>query len=345
MREHIIMNIDFIKKHKQKTITLEEIKKNVKFCTQKELYTIIQEYIDKNILSPIKNSGYSYEQPFVYKKYRIIKDDYSEILEEISEIKILDMKYYRNHPDEFQKDKEKILKINNYFYTKPQNDMVLSINERSLEIFNDEKFLASDDCSKLLTKLKLKVEDFNIYKTPEIFMYYRNKNISSNKILIVENKDTFTTIKKALISGNKILGHVFDAVIYGEGRKIISSFNFISDEEFADFNSKNNIFMYFGDIDASGINIFYSLKKIYSDYKIVAFNEAYEYLLSQKEKYSHIKLHDDETVKKDIKITFEQISNCILWDKKLNDEILIFCNENKIIPQEVLNNRVLRERG
>ena len=39
---------------------------------------------------------------------------------------------------------------------------------------------------------------------------------------------------------------------------------------------------------------------MYSDYKIVAFNEAYEYLLSQKEKYSHIKIHDDETVKKDI---------------------------------------------
>lgn len=331
------MNTDFLYKHSNATISLAEIEANLQFENQKELYILINKYIANGILSPYGKATTA-RTPAVHLKYRIHKPENPDVLSKLQTIKLLDTQYYLKHINEVEGDYKYLVAINNYFAQSLPTDIELSVNERSLLIFNDEKFLSSKNGKKILSKINLSIDDFNIYYTPEIFMYFRNNSKSGN-VLIIENKDTWTTFKKNLIKNKSIFGLEFDAIIFGEGKKIINSFAFIRDEEFNHFNSKENTFYYFGDVDSSGISILYSLMQKYSDYNIVPFMLCYNILFSNIDKYSHIKYHDDETQKNDSCITIDKISYC--FPKVNHQQILNFCKENKIIPQEVVNNEIL----
>lgn len=335
------MELKFIKEHKTKTITIDEIKNHVKYTTQKELYDIVQEYIEKNILIPF-GKGTTYERPYLHKKYKIVPEDNSEILKEMEELKLLNMNHYKKNIQEFINHKSYLIAMNKYFTTSLSSDVTLSLNERSLKIFKDEKFLASKTGGKVIANVGRTLDDFNIYRTPEIFMYYRH-NTSSGNVLIVENKDTWTTFKKHLIKHNNILGKEFDAIIFGEGKKILSSFQFISESEFESFNSKGNTFYYFGDIDSSGISIMYRFMESYKQYNIVPFMEGYDILFENMDTYGHKKYHEDKTEKEDINITKEKIAKCFPHIDV--DAIYDFCKESKIIPQEVVNNEILIRGG
>lgn len=335
------MKIEEIKKWKNKTISLEEIKQIHNIKDNKDIKGIIDELLEKNIISIIKNSGFDFQKPHLYKKYRITQKDYSKELEEVKNIINLNMKYYIKNPSCYEEDKEFILKIENYFKNKKHNELELSINERSLEIFNDEKMLSeSVKLKTILGRLGLEIKDFNIYESKEIFMYYKNNIITNQKVLIVENKDTWNTIKRALIDNYDILGYNFDAVIYGEGKKIISSFAFIEDEEFKVFNSKENIFYYFGDLDSTGINIMDLLIKTYPQYKITPFHAGYEFLIKNIGITSHAKKDKNGNIKNDNKIEKDIISKYFMgYDV---DKIFNMCEKSHIVPQETLNNRIIR---
>jgi hypothetical protein len=335
------MHTDFIRQHKKKTITLDEIEKHLIFSSQKELYNLIQEYINHDILVPC-GKGMTYKTPSIPTKFKIIPEDHSEILEEINKLKLIDTKYYRKNPLEFEHHKKWLCAINKYFAKSIPEEIPLSLNERSLSIFKDEKFLSSKTGKTVITNLNLSLDDFNVYYAPEIFMYYRHTTQSGN-VLIIENKDTWVTFKKNLISNKNILNFEFDAIIFGEGKKIINSFSFIKDDEFNAFNSKENTFYYFGDVDSSGISILYSLIHKYNDYKIKPFMPCYEILFNNITQYGHIKYHEDLTEKKDNCISAEQIAFC--FPKTDINVLYDFCKQSKIIPQEVVNNEVLNRGG
>ena len=88
------------------------------------------------------------------------------------------------------------------FFKNGRPSTPLSINERSLQIFGNEKFLASPDCKKILNQYGLSMGLFNVYSTPEPFIYYTKHNDSKNA-LIVENKDTWYTMRKILMDTGK----------------------------------------------------------------------------------------------------------------------------------------------
>ena len=335
------MNTDFIYKHPKKTITLEKIEEELQFENQKELYGFINGCINSGILSPC-GRAMTARTPSVHLKYLIHKPENTDVLAKLNGIRHIDTKYYLKHAEDVDKDYEYLLAINNYFAQSLPTDVELSVNERSLLIFNDEKFLSSKNGKKILSKINLSVEDFNVYVVHETFMYYRH-NTKSGNVLIIENKDTWATFKRNLIKYKNIFGLEFDAIIFGEGKKIISSFEFIGDEEFNDFNSKKNTFYYFGDVDSSGISILYSLMQKYSDYNIVPFMAGYNILFKNMNKYGHVKYRDDETEKSDVYITADKILHC--FPSNNHQQILVFCRENKIIPQEVVNNEVLMRGG
>ena len=335
------MKIKEIKNWKNKTISLEEIKRIHKVQDNKDIKPIIDRLLEENIITVIKNSGLDFQKPHLYKKYRITQENYSEELDEIKTIINLNMKYYIKNPSSYREDKEYILKIEEYFKNKTQNEIELSINERSLEIFNDEKMLSeSPKLKSILGRLGLEIKDFNVYESKEIFMYYKNNVITNNKVLIIENKDTWNTIKKALIDNYSIFGYGFDAVIYGEGKKIISSFSFIEDDEFKTFNSKQNTFYYFGDLDSTGINIMDLFVKTYPQYKIVPFYPGYELLIENIGITSHLKTDKNGNPKNDNDIEKDTINK---YFQKYNvDKIFNLCKNSHIVPQETLNNKIIR---
>ena len=160
----------------------------------------------------------------------------------------------------------------------PSNRMEVSVNERSFALFGDEKFLASSAGRRLLQRLGIDYARLHCYETFEPFFYYSLAPREHNDVLIVENKDTFFTLKKHFTSGRHHWGGKnFRLLIYGEGKKILSSFAYFP--ELTDFHSKENQFYYFGDLDPEGITIFEGLAQRYPQFRFTPFQLFYEALL------------------------------------------------------------------
>lgn len=219
------------------------------------------------------------------------------------------------------------------FFKNGRPSTPLSINERSLQIFGNEKFLASPDCKKILNQYGLSMGLFNVYSTPEPFIYYTKHNNSKNA-LIVENKDTWYTMRKILMDTGKICGYEFKALIYGEGRKIQSSFEYMEADDTKDIHDIET-FYYFGDIDSSGLDILYKLIHTYPTYNIIPFEVGYKYLFSKK------KNGRTKDLKLSIPISFSECRIIDFLGEDALNEIYTLCNHDYIIPQELLNYEVL----
>ena len=100
-----------------------------------------------------------------------------------------------------------------------------SINERSFEIWGREKFLSKEQGKKVLSHCGLDLEFLDLYPTAEPLAYYSHTRETPQNLLILENKDTFFSMRRHLLEGGeKILGTEIGTLIYGGGKRIIRSF-------------------------------------------------------------------------------------------------------------------------
>lgn len=343
--EYTSIKTQLKKLSKTKTfISLSDLAKLSKITEHSDAVEMVNNLIKENIITPVESSKNTFKQPVIKEKYRLCKEnqDYSQYINELNFTLhySLDTQYYKQYLDQYILDRDKILKLSSYLTSNADDiqGIKLAINERSLLIFNDEKELLTADCKAILNRLGLRLDDLGIYYTPEPFFYYCNNKIKSDNVLIIENKDTWYTIRELIREGKPVLGVFFKAVIYGEGNKISSSFKDISYPDYNDFNSIHNKFYYFGDIDRGGVSIFLNLLKVSGDYSIIPFNTAYRILL-QNMQYSRVK-----TYKKAEKINKEEVYNAFnTLDRHEIDKILNLCSEKMILPQEIINNKILRE--
>lgn len=338
---------DLIKKYPNVYIELNYIEKTLKKPTPeilKEIFALIKSGDLETTKSSKKTGLYFQNGTPVPSKFKIIKKENIDYINEFKNYNYkLNLDYYKKSEkkEEYFKDKKNIEKISNYLNNQNTlniDNIPLSINERSFEIFGNEKFILSDEGLQLFKNLKISLELLNIYRTPEPFLYFKNQNCNNENILIIENKDTFYTMKNILSENKKIMGLNFNAIIYGEGRKIQQSFDGISLEQYKDFNNKNNNFYYFGDIDSDGIDILYKLKQNYQNYNIIPFYNGYNFLLKNEGKRRY---KDD---KKGKLINFEILKEIFIeFNEEKNNLIFEICNSNYILPQEILNNKELRK--
>jgi len=305
-----------------------------------DLHSTFQKLCDENIIEPTKSKETNGMTPPLKNKYRKIQadSDSNEIVIEMMKLnnKIDISKYYLNNHRAFINDKESILVINEYL-NNPSNT-VLTINERSWELFKDEKFLKSPSKKSngeiLLRNLGLKYEDLNCYYAYEPFIFFNKPefyNKQEREILIIENKDTFWSFHNLLFDSSSSLD--IDMLIYGEGNKINSSFQY---SEKLEISSKDKIW-YFGDIDREGLNIFNRLKERYPNYKIEIRTDMYEYLLNTV----------TENIPKAKKN--QRFSNSSLqmflgsMDEKYRNQVTEIIDNNLYIPQEVMNYKALQK--
>lgn len=332
--------MDKLINYPKKRINLSEIKELYTINDHKEMVSFINQCIYEGVLSPCKSSKKTYQLPQIYEKYHILhqksinEDALQELSYKLSHRLFID--YYRNHIEEYEEVREYVLKLSEYIKTNKNMQIPLSLNERSFDIFGNEKFLGTKLGQSILTKLQVSYDDLCIYKTPEPFFYYVNDRSESRKVLIIENKDTWYTIRKLLMQYKKVLGVDFKAIIYGEGRKIQRTFIDINYEEYNRFNSPDNVFYYFGDIDSYGIDILYFLINKYETYNIIPFYKAYSVLLSNAE------MKRNKEDKQNISLDIDKIQLCFKeYQQDTCNLILSICNENYILPQEILNNSIL----
>lgn len=266
-----------------KRISLEKLEAQYKTDSYQMLYRKVMELLETEKIKPVKASGINGKKPALYKEYWIIEkaEDNSSYIEELSYlyVPVISTDYYLNHIQQYQEDREWLLLLNHYFKTR-QNELKIpqSMNERSFAVWNREKFLKEEEGKKILKRCKISLETLNLYETTEPLAYYVHTRRTPQNLLIIENKDTFYSMRKHLMSGeNEILGLPVGTLIYGAGKGILKSFlDFtLCGEPY--MSEKENKIYYFGDLDYEGIGIYEKLAEISKpDYEILPFCRAYE---------------------------------------------------------------------
>ncbi len=246
----------------------------------------------------------------------------------------LTMTFYLKAPDQFQEDMFYLDAINAFLRSESHNNLscIVSVNERSFELFGDEKWMTSKAGSALLNRIKVDLDVFNCYRTPEPFFYVKKETVQKTVVnaLILENKDTFHTLRLLFKNGmNCWFGTAFDMLIYGEGKKIISSIEFMDDIE--ECRDKTINVYYFGDIDPEGISIFSKLHKVATVY-VSPFIPFYESLIV---KYRNRSKPKRSKKQENAKGNYEAFFSFI--DKEMSLEIKEIVDSGCYLPQEGLN--------
>ena len=301
-----------------------------------KLHHIIILLKENNRIKEILSSNYNGLNPPLKTRWQIIsrKDNEKWGKHKVLQLSdMLDFTYYKNHPI-YQTDLEweYIENIYNFLKFREEREWV-SIEERSLELFYDEKFLTKrKEVLKgkygILKRLGLSYEDLKMKKYSEMFIYW-NKGVEVIKnVIILENHSTFFTFKRIAEERGEILGFEPDILIYGEGKKIEKSFAFL--EEITDI-SKVEV-LYFGDIDSEGFGIYYRLKDRYPNIKIKLKYRAYYHLISICDRHYPL----GEQKKKNIYLAcfLEEIADYI--DGKSMDKLKYIWEKDFRIPQELI---------
>lgn len=321
---------------KKKTITIDELKKAFNIYEHKELVKFIDDLINQDKLQPIKSSEKTPNYPQIHKKYKIIQknNENSELIKELNTLYFsLSPSFYKKNLNLYEKHRDYIKILNSYLINNSSYlNNKISVNERSYEIFRDEKFLMSDLGKEICSHLNLDIyKSLNVYPTPEPFCYYSISSKTPQKILIIENKDTFISVMKLFVLGQtSILGEDISTIIYGEGYKIKSSFDYIYEDLTINYLSNvNNEILYWGDIDREGFVIYEVFKNKYANLNIKLFDKAYELMINKSKSINLSKIKNKQ--KSNYKNSLEELHN------DLKEEIVNIIDNKNYIPQEILN--------
>lgn len=296
----------------------------------------------KKVIKGIKSQGNNGMIPPLYKVYQVEKEkkDYSEY---ISEIKLLsplfNIEDYIKRLEKYVNNRDWILKLDKFLKKEfKELEEQLSINERSFQIFGEEKFLKENYRAIFETNSNLE-KKLNFYKTPEPFFSY-DIDIDKNKLkaLIFENKDTWYSFGKFLKENKNIKENfMFNSLIYGEGKKINRNYDSLTEFNETKYSGKEIEYFYFGDIDFEGIKIYENLKRINPHLKISLMKEFYKELIKRSKKIELPKTKDKQTEILE-GIFFDEIES----DAEYVKEIL---KNRYYIPQELLNYKAIKEIG
>lgn len=336
--------IDKILKNERKaTIDIYELEKKIKEILgqskpglfYKELADTILFFEDDGKIERVKASKqYSRDiriQTKYRKKYDIRTSDQEikgEILTHFHPT--MRLGFYIKNVSQYQMDKEILRSISQFLVNKGQKECFLSVNERSFELFGNEKLLSSNRGKKLLANIGITCEDLCCFETYEPFFHYGLAERPEGNILIIENKDTFFSLKKLFLDGCKSwFGVSFDMLIYGEGNKITKSINYMEELRIP---TEIPIY-YFGDFDPEGFAILHRVKEK-TERKISILKPLYLELWKRRK---------NTKVEKEQKWNEAAIQSFLLsFDERQQKEMEKYLKEQHYIPQEAVHINLLR---
>jgi len=330
-----------LKELKKPRLTLSDIEKFYNIKDYAELGVLIEKLILTGVIVPVIASKKNMKAPSLYRRYSLVKtiEDNDEYIKEIRNELFIDfnISYYLAHINIYKDDREYIIELSNYLKNNRQNlSIPASINERSFEIWGKEKFLKDDRGQTIIKNVGLNVEDFNFYYTPEPFVFFSFSKCEKQRVLIIENKDTWYSIRKLMLEGeNNILGTSIDTIIYASGKgrfKGMLEYDLMVEEYLR--NPKE--VLYWGDIDYEGIIIYEGLKNKFKDiFNLHIFRGAYNQMIykSKGKKLPTFK----EGQNRNISDLF--LNELDIEDK--NEVIKIFQN-GLYIPQEIITYKELK---
>lgn len=334
--------IEKLKKYGKKTISKTDLENLFAVSSDEELFRIISDLSEQLILSPIKGSKTNGNRQYpIYLKYKVSvpQDTYDVELKEIDALhpRLLNNGYLQKKPEEYKKHRPLLQKLDRYLFCCNESEISISRKERSFEIFDEEKALDDKAFCSLLERCGITSDTLSFYDTPE---YCFNDYIPQRKpqmtLLICENKDIWFNIRRMMFENHamNIFNTPVDGVIYGCGNKISGKGALTS---YTDFIGSKVEYLYWGDIDREGLNIYLRTIRNNSDIKIGLFISAYEEMLRLAEKRDIPRSNDERNLMKDYSVIF----NSVKQDLRVAFEQSI--QNNKRIPQEIINYAFLKD--
>lgn len=301
-------------------------------------YDYIMELLSQGKIRPVLASGTNGKKPALHREYWLVeeKKDYHVLEEELKYriIPLISVDYYLKHPDVYEQDRPWVLLLNDYLKTgrdKLQDQE--SVNERSFEIWNREKFLSREQGKKILKRCGIRESDLNMYGTTEPLAYYSHTRKTPQNLLILENKDTFYSMRRHLLEGNdRILGVETGTLIYGAGKAVMKSFRDFDLCVEPYMKADENKIYYFGDLDYEGIGIYESLAKMFDGrWRIIPFLPGYEAMLRKAEQITGLPDTKEQQNRRNCGLFFSYFNE---YHVQNMEKIL---KSGKYIPQEILN--------
>lgn len=321
----------------RKRITLEELSR---FCTDSDnLYEQIKELADNGVLIPVKSSGTNGNQKNpLFMRYTICIENAKQVSPD--EIYALHPRlsangYLLRNRMQFVNNRAFLCRLSEWLTEREDNDM-MSRRERSFAIFGEEKEL--DNHLKLLEAIGISGDMLRYYETPEqCFSDYIPVKKPTMTLLICENKDIWFNIRRLMYESevNTLFDTHIDGVIFGQGNDVTGKDKFRS---YADYLGADEVhFLYCGDIDRAGFDIFQRLRKAAEELHIELFLPAYRKML---ELSRNIQLPDSD----DKRCIIPEMSGILLnFFADEQEHITQILNDNKRLPQEILSYPVLAD--
>lgn len=323
-------------KFKKKRVTLEELLSAE--IDEQEIIHLVR----SGMLSPIKSSGTNgnLKNP-LYKKYSIVteKEDHSYAISEIKKLhpKLAANGYLLKKPEIFEKNRTELTAISGFLQDN-SGKCFISRRERSFQLFGEEKYL--DNNISLIQSVGLTENDLKFYTTPEqCFFDYIPQRKDNMTLLICENKDIWFNIRRLMSEDgcSEFFGSHIDGVIYGQGNDVTGKGKFSSYARF--LNSGKLSFLYCGDIDRAGFDIFFRLCEEATELNIVLFAPIYKKMLELAD-ISKLPESDDKRGKE-----IDTVSLCDLFSNEEIAKINEVLRTDKRLPQEIINYEILKNNS
>ena len=332
--------------YSKKSITLEALTDLLKAdpADTKALFDMVSEVVDASILEPVKSSGQNGNRKYpLFKKYRIlIKEESSEGTDkQIRQLHpaLQRTGYLSSHVQEYLKHRDVIECLNVFLFSRNAGEPI-SRKERSFEIFGREKVLDESEVKSLLRHLEISDSDLGFYDTPEYcFHDYIPERKNNLTLLVCENKDIWFNIRRCMFEDHfkSLFGVTIDGVVYGNGNKVSNKTGALV--EYVRFMGNPNVtFLYWGDIDREGFDIFRRTRDVNDSLNIKLFIPGYRKMI---ERAQSICLENSPSSKKE-GVSFENLFEGFSAEEQhfLNRVL----ENNKLIPQEIIPYTVLSER-
>ena len=340
--------LNILNKHKGRYYTIEKLIElyangndvvinKIKTVEYDYFYNLINKLVENNILVPKGKKVTS--NPFKPLNLKYEKLVEKEDLSEQEKIFIhnlnpkINTNIYNKKIETFRKDKEILSPLSEFL--NGTNHELISVKERSLQLFNDEKMLQS---SGILNRTKLDYNSLACIENPEPLLCFIGDKFylkNSRKILIIENLDTYWTFHKLMLKeiGKENKAFNVDMIIYGRGYGITdSNYNF----SYYSITQDDSI-CYFGDLDSEGICIYQLFKSKFKSLNINLAIPYYKYLLDYGlEKAFRYKPTQNTA---NVEELLEEIKS--LSKEDINSFVNVI-NNKLFVPQEALNAEVLR---
>lgn len=324
-----------------KRISLEELEKKIDAESYGQLCAYIYAQIENNSLKPVKASNTNGKKPALYREYWVVEqqEDYSFYEEELQYHMCTEIcaDYYMRHMVQYRKDRVWVLKLNDYLLQNQKTDALVSMNERSFEIWGREKFLQLEQGRKILKRCGIDTSRLSFYETSEPLAYYSHHRDTPQNLLILENKDTFYSMRRHLLNGGqRVFGIPFGTLIYGAGKGILRSFQDFAFCVEPYMQAPENRIYYFGDLDYEGIGIYERLAEFclaQHHIQIMPFANAYERMLA---KASIIQIEELPMSKE--KQNRNITGQFFAWHRQeMVEQMRRILESGRYIPQEILN--------